>query len=194
METSFLEEPALHNIIEQMMVRIFKHYLPIQIIILAAVDLLILVGSMYLGVQVRFFGGDLGGSETILPIWPKAGSYAAVIFTIMTAMGLYERDLFEGRWEYYARFMMSYAIGLIAMLALFYVFPGLFLGRGAFALTMLFSMLGAITARGNSTATSATASATPSAGMNARGWNTQSRHDRGRAGSSATASLTRVDR
>jgi len=115
-----------------MMIRIFKHYLPIQIILLAAVDVLILIGSMYLGVEVRFIGGDLGGPETILPIWPKAGSYAAVIFTVMAAMGLYQRDLFEGRWEYYARFMMSYAIGLIAMLALFYLFPGLFLGRGVF--------------------------------------------------------------
>lgn len=131
-----------------MMVRIFKHYLPVQIMLLAAVDVLILCGSMYLAVQLRFFGGDSFGLDEILPIWPKVASYATVLFVIMGAMGLYERDLIEGRWEYYARLMMSFGLGLLAMFAVFYALPGLFLGRGAFALTMLFSMLGIVIARG----------------------------------------------
>ncbi len=131
-----------------MMVRIFKHYLPVQIILLALLDVLILFGSMYLGVQLRFFVGDLVGLEEILPIWPKAISYTTVLFIVMSAMGLYARDVIEGRWEYYSRFMMSFGLGLLAMIVVFYVLPGLFLGRGAFALTMLFSMLGTVIARG----------------------------------------------
>jgi sugar transferase (PEP-CTERM system associated) len=131
-----------------MMVRIFKHYVPVQVMMLAAVDVLVLFGSMYLGVQLRFVGGDTGGLEEMLPIWPKAVSYAVVIFMIAAAMGLYERDLFEGRWEYYSRFMMSFGLGLLSMMVVFYAVPGLFLGRGAFAFTMLFSMLGMVLSRG----------------------------------------------
>ncbi len=131
-----------------MMVRIFKHYVPGQVIFLALADILILFSAMYLGVQLRFLIGDTYGLEDVLPIWPKASSYATVLFLIMSAMGLYERELIDGRWEYYARFMMSLVLGLIAMIAIFYLFPQLFLGRGAFALTMLFSVLGVILARG----------------------------------------------
>ncbi len=130
-----------------MMVRVFKHYLPVQILMLAVVDLLVLFGSMYLGVELRF-GGDRGGLAEILPLWPKTATYATVMFIIMGAMGLYERDLIEGRWEYYARFMMSFGLGLLAMMAVFYALPDLFLGRGVFALTMLFSMLGVVATRG----------------------------------------------
>jgi len=39
-------------------VRIFKHFIPIQILVLALVDALILFGALYLGIALRFFGGD----------------------------------------------------------------------------------------------------------------------------------------
>jgi len=130
-----------------MMIRIFKHYLSVQIIMLAVVDIAILFACMYLGVQLRFIGGDGVGVE-VLPVWPKAGAYTAVIFVIMGAMGLYERDLIKGRWEYYARLILSFVLGLVAMVAVFYAFPNLYLGRGAFSYTMLLSILGVVLARG----------------------------------------------
>lgn len=131
-----------------MMMRIFRHYLPVQIIVLAMADLSILFGSMYLGVELRFIGraSDLAG---IQPVWPKALAYATVMFVIMYAMGLYEYSLMKkGKWEYYARLMMVLGLGWLCMAAVFYALPGLFLGRGAFVLTMLSSFLGTAMARG----------------------------------------------
>lgn len=139
-----------------MMLRVFKHYVSLQIVLLAAIDLLILYGSMHLGVVLRFgvIGMDAGAfganelSAMQQAIWPKALSYAGIMFLMMCAMGLYERDVVEGGRDYYGRFTVAFGLGLLCMLTLFYTIPDLFLGRGAFALTILFSLAGTLAARG----------------------------------------------
>jgi sugar transferase (PEP-CTERM system associated) len=134
-----------------MMLRLFKHYVPVQILILALIDILILYGSVYLGVALRFFVGDLAGVYESQPLVPKtltAITFTTVMFVSMTVFGLYEREAIGGQWRYYVRLMMSYAAGLIVMALVFYAMPRLFLGRGAFVLTALSSMLGIVVLRG----------------------------------------------
>jgi len=129
-------------------VRIFKHFVPVQILVLVLSDALILVGSMYLGIALRFYGGDTGGLEEILPIFPKAIGYAIVMLATMTSMGLYMRDVAYGSPGYYLRLFISFAGGTGMMVLVFYALPGLFLGRGAFGFTVGFAIIGTVLARG----------------------------------------------
>lgn len=126
------------------MVRIFRHYVPVQLLILALLEGAILFGAMYLGVTLRFGREDL---PSIGPIYPRALVFAAVMLSAMTALGLYIRETPKGNWSYYARFMASFVLGWVAMTLIFYIAPDLFLGRGAFALAFAFGFVGTVFAR-----------------------------------------------
>lgn len=121
------------------MVRIFRHYVPAQLLLLACIEGAILFGAMYLGVALRFGHDDL---QWIGPIYPRALVFAAVMLSAMTALGLYIRETPKGNWSYYARFMASFVLGWVAMALVFYIAPGLFVGRGAFALAFIFGFAG----------------------------------------------------
>lgn len=122
------------------MVRIFRHYVPVQLLLLAALEAAILFGSMYLGVLIRL--GDIAQ-----PIYPRALVFATATLCCMTAFGLYMRETPQGNWSYYAKFMGSFLLGWVVMTLVFYVYPGLFLGRGAFGLAFLFGFAGTAIAR-----------------------------------------------
>ena len=112
------------------MIRIFKHFVPVQILALVLADGLILFGSMYLGVAVRFLGGDSFGIEDIQPLHPKlvtAATFTAVMLSSMSALGLYEREVTVSEWGYYIRLMASYAAGMMVMMLIFYIFPNIYL-------------------------------------------------------------------
>jgi sugar transferase (PEP-CTERM system associated) len=131
-----------------MMIRIFRHFVPVQILALVVVDVALLFGSMYAGIALRFFGGDRSDIADILPIYPKAMVFALVILGAMTALGLYIRDVVRGGWGYYGRLVLAFAAGVVVMTLIFYAVPALFLGRGAFGLAVLFALLGQVAARG----------------------------------------------
>src|SRR3990172_3006552 len=125
------------------MIRLFKHYLPLPILLLVLTEAAVLFTSMYIGTALRFVGGEHGDFESIGPIFPRAIIFTLVMLSIMTAFGLHQRDVKqEGDWGYPVRFVSSFAVGLVTMLLVFYIVPPLLLGRGAFALVFLLAFLG----------------------------------------------------
>jgi sugar transferase (PEP-CTERM system associated) len=127
--------------------RIFKHFVPAQILVLGAVDAVVLYASMYAGIALRFFGEGLGAQEELLPIYPKALAFSAMMLVTHSAMGLYTRDIVRGNWDYSVRFFASFVLGTALMTLVFYALPELFLGRGAFALTVASAIVFSILAR-----------------------------------------------
>jgi len=125
-----------------MMIRLFKHFVPAQILFLALVDVCVLFGSMYIGVAIRFAGNPAAAVEDILPIFPKALVFAFVMLSVMTAFGLYVRDVPRKNLAFYGRFIGSFLIGLVAMAMVFYLVPHIFLGRGAFGLAVAVAFVG----------------------------------------------------
>jgi sugar transferase (PEP-CTERM system associated) len=107
---------------------------------------------MYAGVALRFSlaGQDLAAiaarPNLVFPIYPKALVYAVVMMSVMTALGLYQRDL-RSRDEQWIRVIASFALGLVAMFAVFYLLPESFLGRGAFLFTHSLAFVGICLAR-----------------------------------------------
>lgn len=124
------------------MVRIFRHYLPVQLVVLAVAEAAILVLSMYLGVALRFAGEGVTETVTAGPIGVRALVFACVMLATMTAFGMFTRESQTGDNNFYIRFLGSFAVGGIAMTFIFYLFPGLLLGRGAMALAFLFAFVG----------------------------------------------------
>ncbi|MBI3546666.1 MAG: TIGR03013 family PEP-CTERM/XrtA system glycosyltransferase [Gammaproteobacteria bacterium] len=130
------------------MIRLFKHYVPLPILLLALTEAAVLFACMYLGTALRFVGGEHGDFQSVGPIFPRAVVFTAVMLSIMTAFGLHQRQVKqEGEWGYPVRFVASFVVGLVAMMLFFYAVPDLHLGRGAFGLVFLFALAGTAVAR-----------------------------------------------
>ncbi|WP_223247695.1 TIGR03013 family XrtA/PEP-CTERM system glycosyltransferase [Sulfuriferula multivorans] len=105
-------------------------------------DLAVMVASIYLGISVRFIenSGDLPAS--LGPIFPKASSFALVMMLIMTVFGMYSGEWMAGARAVAVRMIASFAMGFVVMSLLFYLFPDMLLGRGAFLFSLLFALIG----------------------------------------------------
>lgn len=130
-----------------MMVRIFRHYVPTPLLLLASVEAALFFASIYAGVYIRFISEGFSGAELVGPLAPRATVFALVMMAIITALGLYEREIKEGDWSYYSRFVASFPLGFIAITFIFYAFPEIFLGRGALAIAFAFAFIASATAR-----------------------------------------------
>lgn len=130
------------------MVRVFGHFIPRAFLALACAEIALLIVAVYLGVEIRF-GFDAGAHlrEDIAPLFPKALAYALVIFGAMIGMGLYTRDFRDGNWGIVVRTLASLVTGLLVLGLLFYLIPGLFVGRGALAWALVITAIGIISLR-----------------------------------------------
>jgi sugar transferase (PEP-CTERM system associated) len=124
------------------MLRLFKHYIPKSLFALGAAETAWFFVSVYVGTWLRFRGGEAVFPESVLPVWPKALLYATVMAVMMMAMGLYRRDARDGPGGMPLRVLLGFALGLVVLTLLFYVFPDLILGRGMFGYTHSVALAG----------------------------------------------------
>lgn len=101
--------------------------------------------SLYAGMYIRF--GQLNIVDDIGPLWIRALVFALVIFSSFTAMGLYQRHLRDGLRGMFFRLAVAFVIAFVVMSILFYVFPDLLLGRGAFGWAFGVAVVGIVMAR-----------------------------------------------
>jgi sugar transferase (PEP-CTERM system associated) len=113
---------------------------------LVGLELALLAATFYLGVWLRFIGDPTGLAE-VEPLQGKAILYALVVMTCMMTMGLYARHSRDGISQVVLRLVISLLLGSVGMVILFYMLPGLAIGRGAFALVLLFSGVALIGSR-----------------------------------------------
>lgn len=128
------------------MVRLFRHYVPHTFLLLGVFEAAILVLSIYLGASLRV-GVEGGTLDDMQPLMPKALLFAFVMVSVMTAVGLYKANLREGMVGMLLRIGISILLGVGAMSLAFYIFPSMFLGRGAFGLSFAIALTGLILAR-----------------------------------------------
>lgn len=122
------------------MLRLFRHYFPAAFLFLILIELALFWGSIYLGAELRFFGVEI--DSELLPLWPKAMLFSSVMFLSLTAMGLYKNLYREGLEGTILRLGLSMLLALAGMTVVFYLFPYLFLGRGAFAWAFIIAVVG----------------------------------------------------
>ena len=128
------------------MIRLFRHYVPLNLLILVLVEALILGGAVYAGVSARFL--EVGAiPPELTPLLPKALAFAVVMLGLMTASGLYDLEWQGGARVLLQRISLSFGIGILTMSLLFYIFPVLLVGRGAFLLSFGLALLGILLSR-----------------------------------------------
>ena len=113
--------------------------MPTEFIVLAIIEFLALILSLYLALEIRFWDGDwqsdLGG------FMPKALVYAIVLQLCLVAFGVYQRQ--TGRFinMLVLRIASGLLLGLIPLGVGFYIVPTFFLGRGVLLLAVCISFV-----------------------------------------------------
>ncbi|HSJ80921.1 MAG TPA: TIGR03013 family XrtA/PEP-CTERM system glycosyltransferase [Thiobacillus sp.] len=128
------------------MIRFFRHYVPLNLLLLVLVEALILGGAIYAGVSARFLDGNVIPDD-LQPLLPKALTFTVVMLGLMTASGLYDLEWQGGVRALLQRLGLSFMLGLVTMSLLFYFFPPLLFGRGAFLLSFGLALLGILISR-----------------------------------------------
>ncbi|MHB1512472.1 MAG: TIGR03013 family XrtA/PEP-CTERM system glycosyltransferase [Acidiferrobacter sp.] len=127
------------------MIRIFRHYLPKSLLILGLSEILVLWGALYLGAQVRY--GGLAERTHLGATSGKALLFVLVMVTVMTALGLYQRELKEGQWGYFPRLVVSLSLGFLVCCVLLPVLPSLVLPPAVLASVVLVALCGTMLTR-----------------------------------------------
>jgi len=127
------------------LIRFFRHYVPLNLLLLILIEALILGGAIFLGVSARFLDGVI--STELQPLLPKALTFTLIMLGLMTAAGLYDLECHLGIRALLNRLGLSFGLGLVAMSLIFYFFPGLLVGRGAFLLSFGMALLGILASR-----------------------------------------------
>lgn len=120
------------------MIRLFKHYISTSLIVLSISEFALLMLSVRIGESIRFSDGNsIEGNLFLASI-----VFAAITFSCLMAMGLYQRHLRDGPRGMFIRVGIAFLLGFVAMTLLFYLLPGIWMGRGVFGITWLLGLLG----------------------------------------------------
>lgn len=119
--------------------KLSRYYVPTEFVILAVVEFVVLILSLYIAFTIRFWGGEW--QFDFDEFMPKALVYAVVMQLCLVAFGVYQRQ--TGRFinMLVLRIATGLLLGLIPLGVSFYFMPQFFLGRGALFLAVLFSFL-----------------------------------------------------
>lgn len=130
------------------MIRLFRHYISRQVLLLLMVEMLVFFLSIYAGSALRFETVHpplTGGSHNLLE---SALAFTVIMQFAMIASGLYDDLEWEGgMWGMLLRIGAAFTLGLVLMMVLFYAVPSLFLGRGLFTISFVASIVTVITFR-----------------------------------------------
>lgn len=129
------------------MFRIANHYVSVTAIILFAIEALVLVASVYLGVAIRFEDSARLIAAPFTNLFPQAATYAFVMIFSMTALGMYQLDYREDFRRTLLRLMPAFVLGLGLITLVFYLLPDLYFGRGILGIVMLLAIAGILLTR-----------------------------------------------
>jgi sugar transferase (PEP-CTERM system associated) len=135
--------------------RIFNHHLRVPFLILAALEALMFILSVYGAALVRFqetefeytqiIVGYQGGDIGIIAI-----IYASVMMLCMIALGHYQSNQHDSQ-DFFAetivRVMASLVLGFFALMVVFYLLPNIHIGRGFHLIALVLSFLGVVLIR-----------------------------------------------
>ncbi len=130
------------------MIRFFGHYIPKSILLILILEFSIFMFAIHVGDLLRWLPFGHVPSEELENIMPRAVIFTLVMMASMMTFGLYD----AGEWEGGLRGMMlrfagGTTLGFVLMTLFFYLVPGYFLGRGAFAIAFAVALAGSLVVR-----------------------------------------------
>lgn len=104
------------------MIRLFKHYIPVSLLLLGVAEAFLLSSSIFVArLGHGLFEFDTVANQESLVF--DSVIFMAVMFTAMTAMGLYQRRMSADMRDWLLRVVLSFIAGSSLLLMLLYVFP-----------------------------------------------------------------------
>lgn len=126
------------------MIRLFRHYISRTLSTLLVAEALLLFWSVYFGRLLQMLLIYEGSVPRLSEVTPSALIFMLVMMTIMVALGLYERNFWNGRGDMLLRIGVTFLIGLFVMTLVYYLVPELYLGRGEFSLAFGIAFVGVV--------------------------------------------------
>jgi len=120
--------------------RLFRYHVPTEFVVLAILEFLVLMASLYLALEIRFVKPDwvdFTGDSFLL----KAFLYAVVMQLSLIAFGVYQRQTGRFADVLMLRIASGLLLGMIPLGVSYYFVPQFFLGRSVLALTVLISFV-----------------------------------------------------
>ncbi len=117
-------------------VRFFRHHFHLAYLMLGLLEIVVLILSVYAGSFLRFFEDPNLVSAHIGVLEVRALVIAAVLYVCMQALGLYQPNLRDGMIGVLLRTIVAFVIGGVALTMVFYLWPTVFLGRGALLISL----------------------------------------------------------
>jgi len=127
-------------------VRILNHYLHTKFLILGTIEFFVLLASLFVAVDLRNHFSD---TELFL----QAPSVQAFLFALILnccslAMGVYTSVFNEGKAGMVLRTLVAYCfLGMVALTVLFFLIPGLYMGRGVLAYAVAIAFVSVLVVR-----------------------------------------------
>ncbi len=128
------------------MIRLFKHYVPFAVLLLAAVDCVLLLLAAEAGWVLRLWqvAGDGGDTGARLP---NMLAFAAATQTAMVAVGVYGAQALQSVRFATARLVVAMALGVLFLSLLFFLFPPVAFWRSSLLYTTCFALFAMVGAR-----------------------------------------------
>jgi len=126
------------------MIRLFRHYIPKSLLMLAILEVIILSLALISSASLRL-GLDNGVPSGLSIL--QVIVFCLAILGIMISMGLYRRDVHDRKLDMIVRVVLGFTIATGFMILLFYIWPALFLGRGVMAMALLAGFAGVVLVR-----------------------------------------------
>ncbi len=128
------------------MFRLFKHYIPHGVLLLALLDFLALIGAGELAwiVRAQQIGMSVGSvSERIAPLL----SFALALQLAMIAVGVYSAEAFQSMRFATARLLTAISLGVIFLSVMNFILPGTTLWRSNSLYAMVFAIIALLLVR-----------------------------------------------
>lgn len=129
------------------MIRLFRHYVPVWFLLLGLAEFAVLIASMYLGEVVRAASIQDHPWQIDAKAWSGVLVFAVLMSFNMTIVGLYQRNLEEGRAGVLLRVGVSFLLALIEIGLIGFLFPDVLTWRRSFLVAFVLAFWGILAAR-----------------------------------------------
>ena len=128
------------------MIRLFKHYVPYAVLLLAGIDFVLLMLAAEAGWLLRLWQLDGEGGDTAARL-PNMLAFSVAIQTAMVAVGVYSvQALYSVRFAT-ARLVAAISLGILALSLLFFIFPPVAFWRSSLLYAVWFALFAMVAVR-----------------------------------------------
>lgn len=128
------------------MIRLFRHYMPLSVVVLGIVEVVILFAAVYQGDAAKLAFENLP-QDSLTNNLPKFLLFVFVVYASMIALGLYQRETCRDIRLTSVSLIFALAAAALFLSVIFFMFPGIKLWRSIFLLGFVFAFIGIILAR-----------------------------------------------